>query len=131
MFERILNTRRVDQESEFAELQAEAKRRQRELEGIPDSPNMLGRYKVGSHKMSGGGLPMAEALEAAAADQGFAHYVESPEDQKALDRELSDLYRDANAMSRSEGVRFDEANGITPFADLQRKVDSVDWSEHE
>lgn len=106
MLDPVFNERRVDQDSEFRALQVEGKRRQREWEGIPIEPNMLGRYKVGSHKMPGSGPMTEEAIDKAqaAADEGFAIY---PLYSEGLERELADLVRDAELMEKHETVKYE------------------------
>lgn len=90
---------------EFRQQQTEGKLRQRIYEGIDMAELAEKGGCVGTHKMAGAGLPMAEAVVAAAADADtFAIW---PLDRKGLADELRDLSRDAERYEKHEAVKFD------------------------
>jgi hypothetical protein len=89
---------------EFQQQKAEGKRRQREYEGIDLAVLNEKGGCVGTHKMTGCGLPIADALKAASEDQEFKIWEH---DDKGLESELRDLVRDAESFEKSEGVKFE------------------------
>lgn len=90
---------------EFRQQKAEGKRRQRIHEGIDMATMKEKGGCIGTAKLAGAGLPMAEAVVIAAADsENFAIW---PMDTRELAMELRDLDRDIEGFVKSEGVRFE------------------------
>lgn len=115
----IENYKRIEDESR--EMVAEGRRRLREREGLPaigvDSKGRRGFLLqdgtvvsgvVGRVKLPGAGLPIAEAVKAAAlhADE-FEIYTPTEDDELGLVRELEDLERDVLNLERHEKVRYE------------------------